>query len=738
MDTRFPEVEHLKRNLSIEQLYPPQEDALELTADGSSLVLALPTAAGKSLIAYANLLKAVRKGGKGLYIVPLRALASEKSRELKEIAADWDRPCRVGLATGDYDTPPGTLGRYDLLVATSEKVDSLLRSNPAWLDRVTCVVADEVHLLHDRKRGPALEVSLARLRTQKPDIQVLALSATVANSKELGDWLGAKHLATDWRPVTLQRGICTNNLLEFEGEAPRLLKRTDGLSALVEETLVGGGQLLLFVSSRRNAEAAARNLARLVTPILDERTRAALDGYASDLENEQAEKTLTLSLVVERLRSGVAFHHAGLATPHRTALEAAYRARHLKVIVATPTLAAGVNLPAQRVVVRDIRRYDFDLGGSAPLPVLEVHQMMGRAGRPGYDELGQAVLMVKNPEQSEQVRQLYLKGRPEPLISQLGSQAALRTHLLAAIATGYCTDRRGVERFLATTFYGHTEELWRLHDRIEKVLDFLVEKELIEREGGPPPAGEFATGTDLARGDDDESLVATPFGLKISQLYLDPLGGVALRAALHRADADLARADKGRDGLELGLLHAICTTPDMATLYVRPRERYDILEQLYEREDYLLVDPPANNEMALDDFLGQFKTAMFLKAWAQEAGEDRLVKTFGTSPGDIHYLTSTAEWLLYSTVRLAQLERPELVSVLGSLHQRVAHGVKEELLALLALEGIGRVRARTIFNHGYHGVSDLAVANPRRLSELPGIGVTLANSIVEQARRVMV
>ena len=732
MDALGPIIDHLKATFDIAELYPPQVEALELSGDGSSLVLALSTASGKSLVAYANLLRAVQEGGKGLYIVPLRALAAEKYRELRHLAATWNRPCRVGLAMGDYDTPTAALGHNDILVATSEKVDSLLRSSPSWLEGLGCVVADEVHLLHDRKRGPALEVSLARLRTGRPDLQILALSATVANSRELAEWLEARHLSSHWRPVRLQRGICTGNLLEFEGEPPRLLEGREALPALVGDTLKRGGQLLLFVSSRRNAEAAARNLAPAVAPHLDRSTRKALEGQARDLEGSQAEKTLTTATVTGCLRAGIAFHHAGLAAPHREALEAAYRARHLKVIVATPTLAAGVNLPAQRVIVRDLYRYDFEMGGSAPLPVLEVHQMMGRAGRPGFDDLGEAVLIVKKPGQAEQIRQFYLLGQPEPLVSQLGSQAALRTHLLAAIAAGHCRHRKEVDSFLAATFYGHCEELWRLHARIDKVLDFLAEKELIHREGGPAPAGEFATGTDLARDLTVDRLEATDFGAKVSQLYLDPLGGVGLRHALNRADPELIRGDRSREGLELGLLHALCATPDMTSLYARPKERYGLLEQLYEKEEYLLVETPAD-EQGLDDHLGHFKTALLLRAWANEASEDQLVETFGVGPGDLHHLTSTAEWLLYSFTQLARLELPELAPTLDSLHRRVAFGVKEELLELLTLEGIGRVRARTLHRNGYTDPRELAQARPEALAKLPGIGPILAQSIMEQA-----
>ena len=150
-------------HFGIAELYPPQEEAIVPVERGESVLLAVPTAAGKTLVAYLALLRTVAAGRRGMYLVPLRALAWEKVEELRALTAAVLPQARVGVSVGDYDRTRG-LGDCDIIVATSERADSLLRHSPEWLPQVGCLVADEVHLLNDSGRGPTLEVTLTRFR----------------------------------------------------------------------------------------------------------------------------------------------------------------------------------------------------------------------------------------------------------------------------------------------------------------------------------------------------------------------------------------------------------------------------------------------------------------------------------------------------------------------------------------------------------------------------------------------
>jgi helicase len=414
----------------IETLYPPQEKAVGPALARENIVLAIPTASGKSLVAYLAILQAVLRGGKALYIVPLRALASEKHDDLARFES---LGIKVGESTGDFDEVDNRLSKYDVIVATSEKVDSLIRHRAKWLQQLSVVVADEVHLINDPDRGPTLEVILVKFKTFNPDAQLIALSATMRNSAELAEWLGARLVQSDWRPVPLRQGVYCDGEVFFTDNTRREVSSDNPVEALVTYTLESGGQALVFVNSRRSCESLALSLGPAVKKYLRQKDEARAMAVKR-LVGEQDEPTDMGARLGRAIRSGCAFHHAGLTNSQRKLVESAFKKGDIGCIVATPTLAAGINLPARTVVVRDVRRYDAN-AGFTHIPVLEVRQMCGRAGRPRYDKYGEAVLIAKNDGEKDLLLEEYLLGENENLYSKLGTEPAIRSHVLALIAT---------------------------------------------------------------------------------------------------------------------------------------------------------------------------------------------------------------------------------------------------------------------------------------------------------------
>ena len=695
-------------HFGITELYPPQEEAITSVERDESVLLAVPTAAGKTLVAYLALLRTVAAGRRGMYLVPLRALAWEKVEELHALTAAVLPQARVGVSVGDYDRTRG-LSNCDIIVATSERADSLLRHSPEWLPQVGCLVADEVHLLNDTGRGPTLEVTLTRFRELVPDLQLVALSATVSNAAEIADWLGATLVSSDFRPVPLARGIYTDTLLEWETAAKQVLPRA-GAEGLVQQRLPD--QSLVFVATRRGAEAQAKRLAPIIDSTLSSAEREALVEAADALETGADEATSFDHGLAQLLRRGVAFHHAGLTNRHRKLVEAQFRARRLKALVATPTLAAGVNLPARRVIVRDLKRWESSFQSNQPLPILEVHQMLGRAGRPGYDAEGEGVLMAKDVAQAEEAEAVYFRGEPEPVVSRLGAEPALRTHLLALIAVGAVSDREALHSFLDRTLFGAQGELWRTQHRLNRVIEFLREEGLITVSGAEP--GEFAPASEAQR----EGFTATDFGRRVAQLYVDPLTGVTMRRAL----------ESGVPPNPLGLLHMVARTPNIHSLYVRKQEMEKYLVRMMNAEDELMLPTP-EDQVEMEFYLWDLKTALLLQDWTEEMPEEQMLKRYSTTPGDIRAKVDVAEWLLYAAGELARLFAPEAVAELEQLRTRITHGVRRELLPLLALPGVGRIRARELFNHGFAAPDAFATATETELARVPGIGTLLAQQL---------
>ena len=736
------------REDGIDDLYPPQAAAVEAgVTRGESLVASVPTASGKTLIAELAMLSSVARGGKALYIVPLRALASEKKAEFER----WEEfGFDVGVSTGNYDADGEWLASRDVVVATSEKVDSLVRNGAAWIDDLTCVVADEVHLVDDAGRGPTLEVTLGKLRTLNPGLQVVALSATVDNADVIAEWLDAELVDSEWRPIELETGVHYGNAVTFDDGSQREVPVDSGgraTAALVDDALAGDGDdtgssaddqgsSLVFVNSRRNAEAAAKRLREVTDPHLTGDERGRLADLAADIQD--VSDTETSDALADCVAAGAAFHHAGLAPEHRSLVEEAFRDRLVKCVSATPTLAAGVNTPSRRVIVRDWRRYDGDYGGMKPLDVLEVHQMMGRAGRPGLDPYGEAVLLAKNAETRDELFERYVWADPEPVRSKLAAEPALRTHVLATVASGFAHTREELLEFLDRTLYAtQTDESGRLEAVTDDVLAYLDRNGFLERDAG--------------------SLSATSVGHTVSRLYLDPMTAAEIVDGLEWADAnrasavrasngngsdaggadgEAAAADDGAPGFRraselapaggggdagaesgetadasasgdeptyptaLGLFHLISRTPDMYELYLKSGDRERFTELCYERESELLGRTPSEYEdVRFEEWLSALKTAKLLEDWADEVDEDRITERYGVGPGDIRGKVDSAEWLLGAAERLAgELDLPAVP--VREAKKRVEYGVRDELLGLAGVRGVGRKRARRLYEAG--------------------------------------
>ena len=244
----------------IDELYPPQEDAVKFALQSRNLVLAIPTASGKSLVAYLAMLRSVLRGGKAIYIVPLRALASEKYDDLLPFKS---LGINISLSYGDLDSEDPELERFDIIIATSEKADSLLRHRSFWLKKISVIVADEVHLINDAGRGPTLEIIISRFKQINPDAQIIALSATIQNSEEIAEWLGAEHVKSDWRPVTLKEGVFLHDTIFFkDNETKRIEIVGDEITSIAIDTIENEGQCLIFVNTRRSTESVANSLGK--------------------------------------------------------------------------------------------------------------------------------------------------------------------------------------------------------------------------------------------------------------------------------------------------------------------------------------------------------------------------------------------------------------------------------------------------------------------------------------------
>ena len=821
----------LEENWGISQLFPPQARALPNSLDGRNLMLAIPTASGKSLVAHitmAHRLSNDLKGMRGVYIVPLKALASEKFRELSEICKSVD--LRVGLAIGDRSSENNFVEDSDVLVCTSEKLDSMLRSNPSLMDDIGIVVADEFHLLQDPNRGPTLEILLSRIRHRVEGAQILALSATVGNANDLAEWLDADLVKSEWRPIALYSGTLTGLDLRYHSvESPGgdfslpEPKRLDGgvnknLHSVLDDTTEMSKQMLVFVASRSSAQKEARELSKHVKSKLDagvhnfsDSVTESWDEMANSLSVRES-GSVTAKALANAVRGGVGFHHAGLTSSQRRVVEEGFRTGNLLCIVATPTLAQGVNLPASRVVIRDSRRWSTVAARSMPLPVMEVRQMMGRAGRPGFDEFGESFLVSKSKQDEDSLIDLYLKGEPEDVTSKLanpGAQnaeedGALLAHILSIVATAGIDDRDAISRFLSKTFLSSQMNPETLEARTDDVLYWLCENGMIERRGESkqvenrikesktaereedwqdemPSWANSATaipGLDLIPKEEaprrltprrgpaifgfkkasmykpSDSFIPEPaamtyaptqLGARVSRLYLNPISGRIIQDGLRKAIGIISGEDNVGQVSPLSLLHLASCTPDFLPLWPRKNDYGAIQEVLHGRErEFLSTTTDLEEERRM-------KGALVVNSWMDEDSLDSIENDWGVQAGDLRSRVELIEWLLYAMRRilsededLGRMDRSAhkiLYESIDEVHRRVRYGCKADILGLVAIRGVGRVRAREMSDTlGVNDASDLSTITERdksRLSDLRGWSPKLVDKLVDSANKAV-
>ena len=697
------------REKGISELYPPQEQAiLAGLLEGKSLVVSTPTASGKTLLALmAAYVKAKEQRRKVVYLAPLRALASEKYAEFSEFGRFG---ISTAISTGDFDSSGEFLGRSDIIVLTNERFDSVMRHRVPWINSVGLFIADEVHLAGNDNRGPTLEMILTKALHLGLDAQLLALSATISNAKTLAQWLNAVPVELDWRPVPLREGVYDYGRVVFtDGEERQVPRSTYGSPIDVAmDTLKDGGQSLIFAGTRRRAVSLATRAAELTQRSLSAEEKKAV-AEASRRILTSGEETSLSRLLAEVVAKGSAFHHAGLEAEHRRIVEDYYRARAIKLLAATPTLAAGVNLPARRVVVADMTRYNAEHGGNAEISVLEYRQMAGRAGRPQYDDHGETVMIPPPSAPAGDFLEHYAKEPPEPIESRLSDESAMRSHTLATVATGNGLSKADLDGLFGKTLLAMQKGAKETARLTEKALGYLLAERFLESHGG--------------------LFFATDFGKRVSMLYIDPVTGAQFRDGVRRAE-------QGRS-YTAGILHLVASSPDFEPKFPLRSKDYDQAMAFMEEHSSEMLERHSTRDFQdYDRALQDMRSVMALHGWIDEWREEQLLTRLGVEPGDMHRAVDNADWLLHSLGEVAKLFKvPEMVRQAGLLRRRVSSGVGEELVELTTIQGVGRVRARSLYTAGFRSLEDLKEAPAEKLALVDKIGTAVARKIKEQVSR---
>jgi replicative superfamily II helicase len=640
-----------------------------------NVVASAPTASGKTALAELAICKALSEEGTALFVAPMRALTNEKEDE-------WERFEEMGysvyVVTGERDLNPRRAERADVLVMTPEKVDSATRKHDspryAFIRDIDCCVIDEVHLLDSERRGSVLEVVVSRLR-RLCDPRFVALSATMPNADDVAAWLDAPAETTyefgdDYRPVDLHAGVETYNPggNAFQNKYRRLYTALD----LADPHLREDGQALVFVSSRGDTVQAAKK----ARDIIAERdipvgARGDYDFHSEtqDLEN----KTLRQSAL-----DGVAFHHAGLSREDKNSVEEWFKQGKLDLLFSTTTLAWGVNLPARCVVLRDTKLHD-PLEGEVDISPLDVLQMLGRAGRPGYDDVGYG-WVVAEPEEADKYRDLLREGKR--IESRLADDLA--EHLNAEIALGTLRGIEDVMEWLETTFYyvraRRAPDAYPgdIRERVRETLETLVERGFVET-------------------DDDLGLEATTISELASRFYL-------------RLETAERFASLGEELTEDDALRVVARAAEFDSVSARSDE-----------------------EEAIGKLVG---------APELDAGERKVLAILtGRMDGSVPAELSSDAWVISRNAQrlfaaLAAVRReagdPRGANLVRRVAARVENGVEAAAVGLTAVDGVGSGRAHALAEAGIETPGDVREAGVAGLVEA-GLSEGVAERVYEGA-----
>ena len=781
-----------------------------------SFLVCAPSGSGKTLIGEICAINNVfQKFGKSIYLVPYKALATEKYFHFKKSYSRFG--VKVELSIGDYDVDDSKLEKADIIVTTYEKMDSILRNfyDKEWIFDISTVIIDEVHILSESERGPRLESLIVRLNEFLHNPQIIGLSATIANPEFFNSWLSSlgnktSLIKSDDRPVPLHYKI------EITQNTDSTIKR------LVKSTLEKNGQVLIFVNRRKGAQKSAENLKHLVKKFLEDNELnvcKSLEKRLSSIKGGHRDLQKVIKL-------GVAFHHAGLLPKERKIIEDNFKKRIIKVISCTTTLSAGINTPARVVILRDFKKYvtsghniknfsGYHENGDGfsyfkPFSANEVFQILGRAGRPGLDSVGYGIILTQNMEEKMWVEDHFfenqsLKGtlipRYNDLTSGLNKINTLKEQVLLRIYEEKKITLEKLKQFFEKTYFWYGIK-HRMKEQKIPIEQLLMIKEITPinilklhadaKKVKLLEEGNYSIKLTKFNESNISGYVKTSFGVYFCQFDIET--GIQCTCGFQNKISDNFVYDEFSfefcDHITSFLLYLI-QLPDMNfqkyvdSIIPKSVKNQYILSYLFEKglikkDDegiikcsqfgkliirlylypvsgviirYKLENIEINSfqdliKESFDILKAEFRVKNYkmlqpMLEWADEEPIDQILEKYKIMAGDLYSVRDSLERIITFIGIIArnlsthgfdlQEKLTRVAEMSETLKIRLHYGIREELFDLvLRLNDVARVRARILYNVGYHTATQVKKESPYILNQKTGLGINLCKKIIKK------
>nr|XP_046225741.1 LOW QUALITY PROTEIN: helicase POLQ-like [Oncorhynchus gorbuscha] len=732
----------------IKDLYEWQKTCLNLDSvqQRRNLIYSLPTSGGKTLVAEILILKELLCRKKdALFILPYVSLVQEKVRGLASFGLELDFMVEEYAGSKGRFPPVKGRGKRSLYIATIEKahglVNSLIETNR--LDNVGLVVVDELHMLGDGSRGAIIEMTLAKVLYISKSTQIIGMSATLGNLQDIQKFMKAESYTNDFRPVELKEYVKMKDsiyevdpkeeecfrfsrVLNFKYSSAMQKIDQDHIVALVTE-VIPSQSCLVFCPTKKNCE----NVAGMICKYLKE----------DFIQHKQAEKAVLLGelrssgngslcpVLKKTVPYGLAYHHSGLTSEERKLVEEAYSAGVLCLLTCTSTLAAGINLPARRVILRSpYVAADF-------LKRSQYKQMVGRAGRAGIDTHGESILILQD---KDKVLVKKLVSAPMEICkSNLmhSDGKGVLSLILSVIGLNITNSLEQIRDFMSGTLLSVQEKQVCLERSLWEVTQECVE--LLKEKG----------------------LVTVSTEPQDGSLQVTKLGRATYKGSVDLTYCDLLYRDlsKGLESLMLNsFLHLIyLVTPyDMVSqckpdwmVYFRQFTMLSAAEQkmcaaVGVSESFVARKAAGQNVKKNVDqvVVSRLYLALVLQSLLKETDLWSVADRFQLSRGFIQTLLSSSSvfcsCVLHFTEELEEFW--PFKALLTELTRRLTYCVQAELIPLMEVAGVMERRAKLLYNAGYKTLAHLANADPNVLAKtVENLFKKQANQIVASAKMLL-
>lgn len=696
--------EYLERARSkrVSQFWPIQETYLKTSfGKDHKLFICGPPASGKTLIAEVEMLREIKENsGKVLYCTPFKALDRQKRKDFDISFGRFGH--KVEATDGDHPSTPQLLRRANIIVATYERVLIALKKEEEWLKDLTLACADEVTILDEEDRGSNVDLVLTLLR-QKYDVRVVALSSSIGNPRQIADWLGA-HLVIERKPPVTEEYV----VYEKEGKAVFLcadgsdrkedLEEEDILTHILAQNLNRNETTLVFFPGRLHTEIFAHTLHELHNKHISQDSHSILERESNELIRLSREETPLINKLAFALKSGVAFHHAGLPFEARKKVEDLLEKRYVKTICATTTLSHGIDYPVDNVIVAffyvESRGWEFERYSYV--------QLKGRSGRP-YKSKGRVFLLAQDPEEAMDLWNRYLhKTRLESITPK-----TLRRENVAELILLEAKQEKGTTKEEIVSLLMETLEV-KVRSVNPKTISALVCKVI----------------SDLSRFrlvEGHGRIKRTKLGEFVNNLTQSPYDAQAIIRFLRKKE-------RISDFQLLFLAGSIGLAKDVRTFNMTQGEMQrlsSITKRLGIRLPSLDLDASLRRALILAEYISEESIGDITKRYAYFADND------------VYELSKYASRSMVEIAKIAKKIRHMRIAKRAELlAKRIQYGVKEDLIQsqLVFLPEIGRMRGRRLLNAGFSNVKAVAEASRLAIIDTARVNAETAIRVKKAAR----